>query len=616
MKRTLLLFTLFTLVFGFALPGLRAQSCLANWIYKRQFLIDYTNGDSLQTDYQIPLIIDTEDLVNQGKLDSTGKDLRFTSNDCCTPLCFWVESGMNTNSTTIWVKVPLLVPGTMTSVQMFYGNPAATDIQDPFCTFEFYDTFDSTALSTSRWNITNVNTSVASGKLNLLQTAFDGGISTKKTFANNGNNTHTVYQRIRGNNTSGQYFANYGWGVDPNPWDTRTGVFFYHIITNFGNQKVGATTCQGTGLGTKDNNWHKIGVNMGTWFSVDTDTIVWCSAGPHLVYRAAVSTWSSGCDTDIDYVFVVKDVFQNPPVWTMGVESGLNTFSLNASDTAICGGGTGNLWISPGFNSILWSTNETSDTIQVANPGWYTVTASDSGGCISTDSIFLGQYPSPSVSLSNLQFCDGNSGILDAGSGWASYQWSDNSTGQTLSVSSGGSYWVQVTNSFGCQGGDTAQVSVWPLPMPVVTHSAETLSTGSYATYQWNLNGNPIAGANSQSYVAPENGNYSVTVTDSNGCEGTSGVLLSGNLGLESGEFEVYPNPSSGWVNISGSSSEGNDLLIYIMDLKGREVFHQAFAINHGKFKVDADLSGLAKGIYLLQIRSGDQSTGRQIILK
>ncbi|HOT15549.1 MAG TPA: T9SS type A sorting domain-containing protein, partial [Bacteroidales bacterium] len=44
---------------------------------------------------------------------------------------------------------------------------------------------------------------------------------------------------------------------------------------------------------------------------------------------------------------------------------------------------------------------------------------------------------------------------LDAGTGFTSYLWSNNSTNQTLTVSSSGTYWVHVTNPNGCINGDT-----------------------------------------------------------------------------------------------------------------------------------------------------------------
>lgn len=47
---------------------------------------------------------------------------------------------------------------------------------------------------------------------------------------------------------------------------------------------------------------------------------------------------------------------------------------------------------------------------------------------------------------------------LDAGPGFASYLWQDNSTGSTFNVNQSGLYWVVVTDDNGCSGGDTVYV--------------------------------------------------------------------------------------------------------------------------------------------------------------
>jgi hypothetical protein len=43
-----------------------------------------------------------------------------------------------------------------------------------------------------------------------------------------------------------------------------------------------------------------------------------------------------------------------------------------------------------------------------------------------------------------------------------------------------------------------------------------------YVAYQWSREGVPIPGAEEDTYAAPTSGTYTVTVTDPNGCEGTS----------------------------------------------------------------------------------------------
>ena len=47
----------------------------------------------------------------------------------------------------------------------------------------------------------------------------------------------------------------------------------------------------------------------------------------------------------------------------------------------------------------------------------------------------------------------------------------------------------------------------------------------SYASYQWNLNGAPIAAATSATFAATSTGSYSLTVTDANGCSATSNTV-------------------------------------------------------------------------------------------
>ncbi len=68
-------------------------------------------------------------------------------------------------------------------------------------------------------------------------------------------------------------------------------------------------------------------------------------------------------------------------------------------------------------------------------------------------------------------------------------------------------------------------------PSPYITGSATnncpssyvSLSIpASYVSYQWNLNGSPISGATANTYEATVSGSYTVSVTDSNGCSGTS----------------------------------------------------------------------------------------------
>ena len=68
-------------------------------------------------------------------------------------------------------------------------------------------------------------------------------------------------------------------------------------------------------------------------------------------------------------------------------------------------------------------------------------------------------FPSPVVNLTDKPFlCTGDSVQLDAGPGFTSYLWQDNSTGRYYSANNAGTYQVTVTDSRGCSGSDSVQL--------------------------------------------------------------------------------------------------------------------------------------------------------------
>src|SRR5206468_1287474 len=84
--------------------------------------------------------------------------------------------------------------------------------------------------------------------------------------------------------------------------------------------------------------------------------------------------------------------------------------------------------------------------------------------------------PPCSVNLGNdTAFCSNQGSlVLDAGAGFATYLWSDSSTGQTLTVTTSGTYWVQVTDS-NCTASDSINVTVFD--SPVVSAGNDTTIT-------------------------------------------------------------------------------------------------------------------------------------------
>ncbi|HYV92924.1 MAG TPA: MopE-related protein, partial [Chitinophagales bacterium] len=73
--------------------------------------------------------------------------------------------------------------------------------------------------------------------------------------------------------------------------------------------------------------------------------------------------------------------------------------------------------------------------------------------------------------------------------------------------------------------------------------STSTAGSGSITSYQWRLNGSPISGATNSTYTtgANANGDYSLTVTNSNSCSNTSSVTTLTNLSgaLSAGSYTI-----------------------------------------------------------------------------
>jgi hypothetical protein len=101
-----------------------------------------SNSGSALTDYQVLGTIDTASLISLGKMRTDCGDIRFTDSDGATLLNYWVESGCNTASTKVWVKVPSIPAGSKT-IYVYYGNPSAASASNPSNTLLIYEDWSS-----------------------------------------------------------------------------------------------------------------------------------------------------------------------------------------------------------------------------------------------------------------------------------------------------------------------------------------------------------------------------------------------------------------------------------------------------------------------------------------
>ena len=143
MKNALKVIIVFLLIFSTFVPY-KVQGANwwnTSWVYRKPINITENSGSNL-TDYQILVTVDTQILISASKMRSDCGDIRFIDSDNSTNLSYWIESGINTSSTKIWVKVPSISANSTKIIYMYYGNPSATSISNGTATFDFFDDFD------------------------------------------------------------------------------------------------------------------------------------------------------------------------------------------------------------------------------------------------------------------------------------------------------------------------------------------------------------------------------------------------------------------------------------------------------------------------------------------
>lgn len=294
------------------------------------------------------------------------------------------------------------------------------------------------------------------------------------------------------------------------------------------------------------------------------------------------------------------------------------------ADQAFCDGQTATLDAGAGFETYAWSTGATSQTIQISTVGLYSVVVTDLNGCSGSDELSISINSNPEIDLGGDQsLCEGETTTLDAGAGFASYEWSTSETSQTLEVGLTGTYSVIVTDANGCSEIDEATVTVNPLPdvdlgpdVTVINPQTAILDAGAgFSSYLWS------DGSTAQTLVADETGSYAVTVTNANGCTGTDEVMVTiepnaTHENLLAGKLLLSPNPTSGLVNLQFLDFEMDDYVMTVYDVVGKLIKMENMKIHAASQSSQLDLAALAKGTYLIRIASEEGVMVRKVVVQ
>lgn len=209
-------------------------------------------------------------------------------------------------------------------------------------------------------------------------------------------------------------------------------------------------------------------------------------------------------------------------------------------DPGIAGG-------TPGY-TYSWSTGATTATLTNITAGTYTLDVLDSKGCTDTYTYTLNEPSAPlNVILTGTDvLCFGEStgsvsSTVTGGTGGYSYLWNTGATTSSISNIAAGNYDVVVTDDNGCTANDATVVNepAAPLSLSSVVTDVDCFGNNSGAvdmsvtggTYpyaqQWSNGGTVIMSDTTQDISSQYAGNYTVLVTDANGCQDTLTSVIS-----------------------------------------------------------------------------------------
>ena len=235
-------------------------------------------------------------------------------------------------------------------------------------------------------------------------------------------------------------------------------------------------------------------------------------------------------------------------------------------------------WCNNNNNNTNWpgSNINTQDRTGLDN-GCYYVKVTDANGCTSITSFTVTQ-PTPicvSYTKTNAGCANNNGSINISVSGGTSpytYLWSNGATTQDVSGLSAGTYTVTITDANGCSTTQNYSISqaTGNISVSCVSSSNATCAASNGAinisvsggnspyTYQWSN------GATTQDISGVPAGNYTVVITDANGCTKTQTYTVgqyNGNISISYTKCNAICTSNTGSINISVSG--GNSPYTY-----------------------------------------------------
>lgn len=280
--------------------------------------------------------------------------------------------------------------------------------------------------------------------------------------------------------------------------------------------------------------------------------------------------------------------------------------------------------------TYLWSTGDTTSSIDGLAAGTYSVTVTDALGT-QVDTTFVLEEPQTlvlSLLVDSALTCIAGSTtqITTSATGGVepySYYWGGLNFGPTLSDAGLGLHTLRLTDANGCVRRDSVLLespsdltaSVLSTPANACDGTIEVTPAGGVAPYTiaWedgSLVGYSLAG------LCP--GTYNAIVEDAAGCSYALSVIIDFSTDTEQSDVDralhIFPNPTNGIIWLSGHTVESCELVFEVRNAVGQMLMQRRIVRNSEQVLPVLDVSSLAQGAYIASIKCNEVHLTERII--
>ncbi|MBO9566212.1 MAG: gliding motility-associated C-terminal domain-containing protein [Niastella sp.] len=205
-------------------------------------------------------------------------------------------------------------------------------------------------------------------------------------------------------------------------------------------------------------------LNLGNDTSFCQNETITLDAGPGF----SNYTWNTGANTQQITIGTAGNFFVNATNANGCISNDTlrvtNVFALPVvklgNDTILCVNSSVTFRAGAGFTAYEWQDGSTGAALTATQPGMYWVKVTDQHTCVNADTVAITDIKAlPSGFLPDTaQLCDWQRLELKPFTTFKQYQWYNNTTAPSITITGPGIYWLKVTDNFGCAGADTVKV--------------------------------------------------------------------------------------------------------------------------------------------------------------